>query len=398
MTDAGALWAAEGTTASLRPLITANSTLIFKSSKTLPPGSKFSASHFQLSHFPISTFHSSPSNLPTASSARLRVIQLIRKPQEGYVSYERLFADIRSELPENVEVEVVHSWFHSRGFFRRVLNCIQALFLNADVIHVTGDIHYLVPALFRRPSILTIHDIAPLRSKTGWMRRIFQYLWYTLPVRSATCTTAISEATRAEVLALFPREEVCVKTIHNCISSDFTPTFRDWPERPVILMVGTLPQKNIERMCAALVGMAVTIRIVGSLSDDKRAVLDALDLEYEALGRLTDEELYQAYRECDVLAFASLYEGFGLPIVEAQATGRPVLTSDIPALVEVAGEAAVFVNPMSVDSISAGFVQLFADNAFRQNLVEGGVGNSHRFAVTTVAVNYANLYEQIANA
>lgn len=320
----------------------------------------------------------------------------MRKPQDAYVSYERLFTDIRNALPEDIEVRVVHSWFHSRGVFRRVLNCIQALFLSADVIHVTGDIHYLVPALFRRPSILTIHDIAPLRSKAGWTRRIFQYFWYTLPVRSATCTTVISEATRAEVLALFPHEKVHIETIHNCISSDFTPTSKDWPERPVILMVGTLPQKNIERMCAALAGIPVTVRIVGCLSDDQRAALDALDLEYIALGRLSDQELIQAYRECDLLAFASLYEGFGLPIAEAQAIGRPVLTSDIPALSEVAEKGALLVDPLDVDSIRQGFERLLSSTSLRESLISKGFANAASYHAPTVAQHYADIYRKIA--
>ncbi|MGJ8652847.1 MAG: glycosyltransferase family 4 protein [Opitutaceae bacterium] len=316
----------------------------------------------------------------------------MRKPLEGYVSYERLFTDIRNALPKDIEVELVHSWFHSRGIFGRLLNCIQAFFLKADVIHVTGDIHYLVPVLFRRRSILTIHDLAPLRPKSGWKRRIFQYLWYTLPVRCATCTTVITEAIREEVLALFPNEKIEVKVIHNCISEEFTPIPRDWPEVPVILMVGTLVQKNVERMCSALEAMPVSVRIVGCLSEDQQGVLDSLNLHYEVLGRITDEALIQAYRDCDVLAFASQYEGFGIPIIEAQATGRPVLTSDVPALVEVAGEGALFVDPMSVDSISVGFSRLLYDGDLRQHLVNEGFNNIRRFTAQAVASRYAKIY------
>lgn len=316
----------------------------------------------------------------------------MRKPQPGFHSFERLFRDIRAALPTDVEVQVVHSWFHSRGLFRRALNCLQAFFIRADVVHVTGDIHYLVPALVGRRVVLTVHDFAPLHSKGGWARKVFKYFWYDLPVRCADCTTTISAAIQKELLEVLdsPPEEIPV--IPNCISSDFIPVPKAWPETPVVLMVGTKANKNLERMFEALQDFQVEVRIIGQLSEAQRNTFTHSQVPFTELGRLSDAQVLQAYQECDLLAFASTYEGFGLPILEAQATERPVLTSDTASLSEVAGEGALLVDPLDVDSIRQGFEQLLSDPAYREALVEKGRGNVKRYQPEPIAQQYAKYY------
>jgi glycosyltransferase involved in cell wall biosynthesis len=319
----------------------------------------------------------------------------MRKPQPGFHSFERLFRDIREALPTDVEVRVVHSWFHSRGLVRRLLNCLQAFFIRADVVHITGDIHYLAPALVGRRSVLTIHDLAPLHTKRGWQRKLFKYFWYSLPVRCADCTTTISAAIRKELLEALAPQSANITVVSNCISSDFIHVPKPWSDSPVVLMVGTKANKNLERMFAALEDFQVEVRIIGQLSEGQRQVLKQSQVPFSELGRLSDAEVLQAYRDCDLLAFASTYEGFGLPILEAQATGRPVLTSDIPALSEVAGEGAVLVDPLDVDSIRQGLERLLVSDSFRESLIAKGCANVESYHASTVAQRYAETYRQL---
>ena len=328
----------------------------------------------------------------------MRVIHLTRKPQEGFHSFERLFAEIRLASPDDIEVSVVYSWFHSRGIVPRLLNCLQAMFLRADVIHVTGDVHYLTPALIGRRAVLTIHDLAPLRPKTGRRRRIFRSFWYVWPLRTASVVTTVSKSVRREMLDEFGSLAAKIVVVPNCISRHFKYSPKAWPQRPVILMVGTRPQKNIERMCQAMDGLPVEVRIVGPLTTEQHACLQALNLYWTELGRLSDDQLLQAYRDCDLLAFASTYEGFGLPILEAQATGRPVLTSDTNTLREVTGGAACFVDPRQIDSIRRGLEQILADEAYRSQLVKQGLKNAKRYSVEATAQAYAAEYRQIAGS
>ena len=110
---------------------------------------------------------------------------------------------------------------------------------------------------------------------------------------------------------------------------------------------------------------------------------------------LSREELVEQYQRCDLLIFASTYEGFGLPIVEANAVGRPVVTSNLWSMPEVAGNAACLVDPLDVASIRAGICRVIQDSAYRERLVEAGFENVKRFQVEGIAAQYANLYRSV---
>lgn len=324
----------------------------------------------------------------------MRVIHYIRKPLEGYYSFERVFAQVRCELPDEIEVRVVHAWCHSRGVVRRLLNCLQVMFLRADVIHVTGDIHYVLPAAIGRRTVLTVHDLAPLRKKRGWARRVFKKLWYDWPVARADVVTTVSGATATELkgeVGAVHADRIAV--VPNGVDPDFKYVEKPWPPEPVVLMVGTKPQKNLERMLEALQGLPVSVSVVGSLTCAQKEAVVRSGLKVDEAGLLDQAGLVRAFVEADLLAFASTYEGFGLPVIEAQTVGRPVLTSDVSALREVAGEeSACFVDPRDVDSIRRGFERILDDAAYRTRLTSKGRENAARFQVTAVAQAYAGIY------
>ena len=105
--------------------------------------------------------------------------------------------------------------------------------------------------------------------------------------------------------------------------------------------------------------------------------------------------MIQAYCDSDVVVFASTYEGFGLPILEANATGRPVITSRFLSMPEVAGPAACLVDPYEVTSIRNALLQLFSNAEYRRHLVAAGFENAKRFSPSIIASHYAQAYEQI---
>jgi glycosyltransferase involved in cell wall biosynthesis len=109
---------------------------------------------------------------------------------------------------------------------------------------------------------------------------------------------------------------------------------------PVVLCVGTTPNKNLERTADALRGLEVDLRVIGRLSDEQRRHLDGTGLRWTHATSLNAAEMRRAYDECDVVAFASTYEGFGMPIVEANAVGRPVVTGGRAPMNWVAGDSA----------------------------------------------------------
>jgi glycosyltransferase involved in cell wall biosynthesis len=114
------------------------------------------------------------------------------------------------------------------------------------------------------------------------------------------------------------------------------------------------------------------------------------------LGRVTDEELVEAYRRCDMVVFASLYEGFGLPILEAQAMGRPVITSNFGAMREAAGDGALLVDPYSVEAIREAVLRITREPALREDLIAKGLRNVANFSADAVAMKYAQIYRNLA--
>jgi glycosyltransferase involved in cell wall biosynthesis len=133
------------------------------------------------------------------------------------------------------------------------------------------------------------------------------------------------------------------------------------------------------------------------LSSDQKETLSNCDIEYSAKADISDNELVEMYIHCDMVVFASTYEGFGLPIIEANATGRTVVTSNILSMPEVAGDAACLVDPFEVESIRAGVLKVIQDAAYREQLVQNGFKNVERFKPEAVAIQYMALYRELLN-
>jgi len=216
-------------------------------------------------------------------------------------------------------------------------------------------------------------------------------------MRRARVVTAVSESTRRELEKYVGIGRGVVRVIPNCVRQEFAQSPKGFNEvEPVVLQVGTGWNKNVERVAEALSGLRCRWVIIGEVSQPLRGVLDASGVPWRHIPRATDQQVVQAYRDSDVVVFASLYEGFGLPIIEAQATGRPVVTSDRLSMPEVAGGAALLVDPLDVSAIREAVVRVFWDRVLRRDLVEAGFENVKRFEAARVAEAYAQIYREVA--
>ena len=328
------------------------------------------------------------------------VVLLMRAESPAYQSIERLFATLLPLLSRNFEVRVVRVPCESRGILRCVRNLIFTARQRADIIHVTGDIHYCILAARQRRSVLTIHDLCSLDRLKGVRKRIFSTLWYSLPLRWAPHVTVISEETRRQLEHYFPAVAGKIIVIPNCVDEAFKQNYRTArtsTEKFRVLQVGTGSNKNLERVAAAASGLPLRLRIIGPLSDRQRSVLDSLDLDWTSAERLSGEEVVREYRDSDLLVFASTYEGFGLPIVEAQAIGLPVITSNTPPMTEVAGGAALLVDPYDEKEIRAALGHILRSPDLAQRLSNQGRCNAERFDAEIVAGCYADVYTRICH-
>lgn len=326
----------------------------------------------------------------------IRVTHFLRRPIPGFYSIEHLYADIRAALPGDFLVDVRVSRFPSRGFWRRLFDTLNARRHQGDVNHVTGDVHFLTLLLDPRRTILTILDCVALERLTGLKRWVYWLFWFWLPEKRCAAIVVISAATRAQVIGHLRCDPAKVQLIHCHLSREFQPAPRRFnARRPRFLHIGTTPNKNLEGHVAALRGLACELVVIGVLTQTQRDLLDGSGLAVESLVNVSREQVVEQYRRCDVLLFASTYEGFGLPIVEAQATGRPVVTSRLWSMPEVAGDAACLVDPFDSESIRAGIDRILEDAAYRERLVSLGFENVRRFDLATIAGQYAALYRAV---
>lgn len=332
-----------------------------------------------------------------ARSPIIRVTYYQRKPYGTYFSLERVFEAVRRSLPSRVAAEVWTCRFRSRGIARRLLNLMEAPFHQGDINHITGDVHYLAVALAKRKTILTIPDCVGPRFLKGLKYLAVVLWWYRIPARRVAAITVISEFTRNEVLHYTRCAPEIVRVIHCPVASGFAPCPRPFNvERPVLLQVGAAElNKNICRIAEAIRGIPCRLDIIGRLTALQRQALERNSISYTEQWGLSDAEVLQRYRECDMVVVVSTYEGFGMPIIEGNATGRPVVTSNTCSMPEVAGSAACLVDPFDCSSIRQGILRVINDPDYRSHLVAQGFENVKRFSADTIAAQYAALYREV---
>jgi glycosyltransferase involved in cell wall biosynthesis len=326
----------------------------------------------------------------------MRVTFYHRKVLPGAFSVEGYFRDVRNYLPADVEWKVATSRFMSSGVLRRVYNILEAPSRHGDINHITGDVHFLTYLLEKSRTILTILDCGILHQKTGLERELLRWLWYAIPARRVAAITVISQATKDDLLRFVRCDPDLIRVVYVSISAEFQPKRKEFEQdKPRVLQVGTTPNKNIERTAEALSGLRCHLDIVGRLSASQRDALERSGIEYTTSYHLTEAEIRAKYENSDIVMFASTVEGFGMPIVEANTVGRPVITSNVSSMPEVAGEAACLVDPFQPESIRSGFLRVVRDADYRRSLVELGFENRKRFSASAIAQQYYALYREV---
>jgi glycosyltransferase involved in cell wall biosynthesis len=312
-------------------------------------------------------------------------------------SIEELFDTIIAALPPSVSPNRYIMKHNSIGLWRRVANAIDAALHQGEVNHITGDVHYIAILMKKRKTLLTIHDLRILQSGGGLRLAVLKFFWFTLPARRVRYITVISEFIKQELIRItgIPAEKILV--VYDCISAEIKPVVRDFnSEKPVILQIGTTPNKNLDRVIPALEGLNVELVIIGKLTPEHLSLLEKHKIEYRNLFNIPYEEVLNQYRASDILLFTSLYEGFGLPILEANAIGRPVITGNNTSLPEVAGDAAMIIDAGNIEQIRESVVKLITDAALRSQLIQKGFENVTRFRPTEIGKRFSEIYETLA--
>ena len=254
-----------------------------------------------------------------------------------------------------------------------------------DVLHCPT---MRVPVKARPAVVATVHDVAVLRTPEAFPRwhRHTGRLALRQAVRTADAIVAVSAFTRAELGATLGVPLDRVRVVENGVDPVFGV---DGPaaDGDYVLAVGTLePRKNLARAVEAARLAGVGLRVVGA------AGWGGVDVK-GWVGRVDDDELAALYRGARCLVFPSLYEGFGIPILEAMACGTPVVTSQGGATEEIAGGAAILVDPLDVEAIAEGISQA---GARRRELVSLGLERAAHFTWSRAADVLESLWRELA--
>ena len=328
----------------------------------------------------------------------MRILFIYRNPAMGF-SIGKVFKPIEEEMRKYGEVDSVElpcANYRLKSMWRNIKTAQNALKMkHYDVVHITGAEHYLLPFLRKENTVMTVHDLGFFTNHKFGLRAFKKYFLWIRTLPFASYVTFISEKSEKEALNLVKLKNRKHSAVLNPVGSDFVP----YPKKiniecPVILHVGTNENKNLESTAIALKDFPCKLRIVGNLTDGQRLVLKLYGINYEQVSNLTDEEILQEYINCDYVNFPSLYEGFGMPIIEGQAIGRPVLTSNLSPMKEVANGAAIIVDPTKPEDIRRGYDEMRQQ---ADELVERGFVNVKRFALDKITRQYFEIYKLITN-
>jgi glycosyltransferase involved in cell wall biosynthesis len=294
-------------------------------------------------------------------------------------------------------------WTHIRLSAEMARNRPDVLFIPAHVL----------PLIHPPRSVVTVHDVGYLYHASSYIprERLYLKLSTRFSARFAEHLIADSAATRDDLVHKLGVDPAKISVVHLGVADAFRPDGHDSTLASLrhrlalagdyIIHVGTLkPRKNLARLLAAFhllrreSRMDLKLVLVGKPGGFSGTIRDGV---IEA-GYLSDADLAALIRGAVALAIPSLFEGFGLPALEAMACGTPVLASNTSSLPEVVGDAAILVDPLSVDSIHDGLAKLIDSSDLRQELAKKGIEQASKFSWQKTAEETLSVLEKVGRA
>lgn len=261
------------------------------------------------------------------------------------------------------------------------------LFFNRNFYFSPG---FNAPLFFLNRTAITIHDLnhIDVDANTSFLKRLYYRFILKRACRKAAIIFTVSEFSKTRILDWSGVEPNKVKVVYNGVSSAFHKDVQPYkPGFPYIFIVGNRKlHKNENRALLAFakanINKDIKVLFSGQPSDELLNTVKELNISNRVhfLGRMSEEELASTYKGALCLLFPSLYEGFGLPAIEAMACGTPVITSNTTSLKEIANKSALLVNPEKTQEITASIEQLISSKTLQDQLISNGFDNVKRFS------------------
>lgn len=322
----------------------------------------------------------------------LKVCLIFRDPKGTGTSIEEIFLDLHNYLKKNSELEVQNFFYNTDlSIMRNILNLRRH---KVDVFHITGDIHWITPFLIGLNVVNTIHDIRNYKNYSGIKKFIYGLFWVRIPCFFSKKVTTCSNFTSSDLKKFFGIGDVA--TIHNPVNSKIQYNEKFFiNDKPNILQIGTSPHKNLEGVIYAITELSVKLTIIGKISAKQKKLLNKLKIDFKNIFHVSFQEIIECYVLSDIVCFVSFHEGFGMPVIEANSIGRPIVGSNVCSIPEVAGDAALLVDPNNIDEIRSAINTLIYDNEKWNEYAKKGLENAKRFNIKHISMQYAELYKKI---
>ncbi len=284
-----------------------------------------------------------------------------------------------------------------------------------DVMHFPANV---VPLTYRQRTVITVHDLAIYKNSAWFPSQIFSTrLLVPQSLKAATHVIAVSESTKRDLQNIFDVPARKISVIYEAPfvtpinvkdkNVDVVAKFR--LRQPYILYIGSLDaRKNLDRLLDAFLafrgkpqGKDVHLVLAGGKGHKAEMILDRIahlkgnnGIQY--LGYVTHNEKLALLKKASVFAFPSLYEGFGLPVLDAMKLGVPVVSSTASSLPEVAGNAAILVNPEDTAALTRALLRVFSNPQLAATMVKRGYEHAQRFTWERVAQETLAVYQRTA--
>jgi glycosyltransferase involved in cell wall biosynthesis len=350
----------------------------------------------------------------------LRHLPTVGGDEAPLLLYRAYLHDVRFEAPAGLSVS--HSRWDTGGPWQRIAweqTRLAAISRSLDLIH---GLAFAIPLACACPAVVTVHDLSFLRFPNAFRHFNRSYLSFItrISTRKAARVIAVSESTRQDVITFFgvPGERVAV--VPNGVAEEFHPVdpaevagFRRSKRLPehFILFLGTLePRKNIVRLLEAY-ALWLHELPANAKSTPLLVIAGAKGWFYETIfARVNDlgladriifpgfvpaEELPWWYRAAELFVYPSLFEGFGLPVLEAMACGTPTITSKASSLPEVAGDAALLIDPEDTEGLAGALAHVLAEPEVAAKMRAAGLRQAARFSWTRTAAQTADVYRTV---
>ena len=328
----------------------------------------------------------------------------------------RFITNILNELNKmsDIDIYLVHNhnnfnsmfsnitkiFLHNKNklYFDYYLSFIALSKLKPDYIIYTKNVIPLTHFFLKNKKITIIHDLAYFKKELKaykFLDTLFMKTFMKTTAKHSNYIAAVSDSTKNDIAEYFSVPESKITVINEGVENDFRilknlgeDLLRKYEiKKPFLFYSGSIsPRKNLVRIIKAFnlikdkvpYSLCITGAQQWNTSEFKDLKFD--EDRVKIIGYVSEKELIALYNLADIYLFPSLYEGFGLPILEAQACGCPVITSNISSCPEVAGDAAIIVNPYSVNEIAENIVKLHESTELKQELIAKGFENIKRYS------------------